>query len=153
MHYCDYDSPLGNIMLASDGESITEIRFVPSQGRRDALAVFIAASKWLDDYFGGSSGEPDFKIRLHVPPFAEKVLTALCKVGYGETITYGGLSAVVFGSPRYARAVGCAVGSNPVAIAVPCHRVVAAKGLGGYEYGTAAKSALLDLERANITLK
>jgi methylated-DNA-[protein]-cysteine S-methyltransferase len=81
----------------------------------------------------------------YLPDFTQRVLTALLAVPHGQVITYGGLAQQA-GSPRAARAVGGAVGRNPIPVIVPCHRVVAGNGIGGFGLGLACKRALLDLE-------
>jgi methylated-DNA-[protein]-cysteine S-methyltransferase len=86
-----------------------------------------------------------------IPPFHQRVYTAARDVGIGETVTYGELARRV-GSPKAARAVGQALGANPFAIIVPCHRIVSASHLGGFTAhgGTATKQRLLEIERAIV---
>ena len=84
--------------------------------------------------------------------FQESVWEELCRIPLGQTITYGELSKRVTGDTKASRAVGRANGTNPIALIVPCHRVVGANGsLTGYAWGTGRKAALLDLERAALT--
>lgn len=144
-----YRSPVGDLWLAGDGWGIAALRFV-GEGVRDGACgcdgCFEEAVRWLDCYFAG--GEPGFvpRLQLRGTEFQRRVWRELLAVPHGHTVTYGELARRVgCGS---AQAVGQAVGSNPVAIIVPCHRVVAADGLGGYAYGTALKRRLLDLEHA-----
>ena len=101
----------------------------------------------LREYFAGKRTEFTVPVDLSaVPPFTRKVLTALLRGPHGETTTYGALARRV-GKPGAARAVGQAVGSNPVPVIVPCHRVLAANGrLGGFSLGLPVKEALLRLE-------
>lgn len=82
-------------------------------------------------------------------PFARKVLGKLCDVPYGKLTTYGELAARA-GSPRGARAVGGAVGRNPIPIVIPCHRVVAGNGLGGFGGGLPMKRVLLEIEGVDV---
>ena len=107
-----------------------------------------AARRWLDDYLAGRtrSAAPPWELAL-ATPFQKPVLTALvARVGYGERATYGQL-AHWSGRPAAARAVGTALGANPLCIVLPCHRVVGASGsLTGYAGGLAAKRHLLELE-------
>ena len=108
-------------------------------------AIVCQANVALDDYLDGDlNAFEDVPMDLSLrPPFGRKVLESLREVRGGELITYGGLAAVT-GSPYAARAVGGAVGSNPIMIAVPCHRVVAADGsLGGFSGGLGVKRWLL----------
>ena len=153
-------TPLGEVSLASDGEALTGLWFagqrydggsLPGDFSRPDLPVFASALRWLGIYFDGR--EPDF-----TPPLAPAgtsfqltVWKALLKIPYGETVSYGELAARC--GIRSARAVGGAVGRNPVSLIVPCHRVVGADGsLTGYAGGIERKKALLDLERRGIRL-
>lgn len=105
------------------------------------------AARELREYFAGRRREFTVPIDLAAcPPFTRRVLEALCAVPFGTTVTYGDLAARA-GSPGGARAAGQAVGSNPVPVVVPCHRVLASGGRrGGFGLGLAAKRALLALE-------
>ena len=152
-----YDSPLGDILLLSDGEALTGLRFdgpdVPEE--RDPsrpLLIFEETVRWLDLYFSGR--DPGFTpaLRLTGTPFQMEVWALLRTVPYGQTTTYGALArrlAEDCGVPRMsAQAVGGAVGRNPVALIVPCHRVLGADGsLTGYAFGLDRKRRLLDLEQ------
>ncbi len=162
MHYIhSYPSPMGKLLLASDGTALTGLWFVGQQRfargldreaeERD-LPVFQAAERWLDIYFSGR--EPDFQLplRLRGTAFQQEVWAVLCTIPYGKTMTYGEIAQLMAekrGSSRMpAQAVGGAVGSNPISIMVPCHRVVGANGsLTGYAGGLERKKALLALER------
>jgi methylated-DNA-[protein]-cysteine S-methyltransferase len=106
-----------------------------------------AAAKELREYVAGARSEFTVPVDLELAsPFARKVLTKLRGVGHGELTTYGALAADV-GRPGGARAIGGAVGSNPVPVVVPCHRVVASGGkIGGFGGGLAMKRWLLKLE-------
>ena len=152
-----YSSPMGMIVLESDGEVLTGLRFVddpkaPQQAietipteTTDTLPIFEKVRQWLDDYFAS-------KRPLNVPrlgpqgtAFQKRVWTALFTIWYGQTKTYGEIAKMV--DCRSAQAVGQAVGANPIALIIPCHRVIAAHGeIGGYEYGTGIKKKLLELE-------
>ena len=81
----------------------------------------------------------------HLPPFTTRVLTALQNVPYAKLVTYGELGGHA-GNPRASRAVGQAVGRNPLAVFIPCHRVVASNGIGGFGLGLECKRALLAIE-------
>lgn len=142
-----YSSPIGALELAFDGPVLTSLHLVPAGSRIPAPASpsNVSAIHWLDCYFSGR--EPDF-----IPPlepqgtlFQRRVWQELLKVPYGQTITYGELARRI--GCRSAQAVGQALNRNPIAIIVPCHRVVAASGLGGYAYGLEIKRKLLNLER------
>lgn len=102
----------------------------------------------LDDYLAGRRRQVDVPVSpLLASPFAQRVLQALRQVPYGATTHYAALAAAI-GAPKASRAVGNALGSNPVCILLPCHRVLRSDGsIGGYAGGVATKQALLSLER------
>lgn len=155
-----YLSPLGPMLLTSDGTALTGLWFrgqkyapaCPEPDRRDRdLPVFAQTRRWLDLYF--SSQAPGFTppLRLEGTAFQRQVWSLLTAIPYGSTRTYGDLAGALAqarGLPRMsAQAVGGAVGRNPVAIIVPCHRVVGSSGsLTGYAGGLDKKRALLRLE-------
>ena len=160
-----YDSPLGGITLASDGEALTGLWFdgqkyfaatlSPEHGEKE-LPVFALADRWLDFYFRGE--RPDFTppLRLRGTAFRRAVWELLLTIPYGQTATYGRIAAALAaqrGLPRMsAQAVGGAVGHNAVSLIIPCHRVVGADGsLTGYAGGTERKLRLLQLEGADLT--
>ena len=145
-----YDSPLGPITLASDGDAVTGLRFGAIEGidtidAIDSVEIFRRTRCWLDLYF--SSQRPDF-----LPPlkpcgtaFQQRVWQDLIEIPYGGTTTYGAIAQRV--GCRSAQAVGQAVGRNPIAIIVPCHRVIGSDAsLTGYAYGIEKKRYLLQLE-------
>lgn len=167
-----YPSPLGDVCLSSDGEALTGLWFdgmrrdVAPGSRSEADTVcavcgrdlFERAVAWLDCYFAG--GRPDFglPIRMGGSPFREEVWRLLLQVPYGETVSYGELSHELArrrgGGVLSAQAVGGAVGSNPILLFVPCHRVVGYDGrLTGYSGGLERKAALLRLEGADPTVR
>jgi methylated-DNA-[protein]-cysteine S-methyltransferase len=161
-----YDSPIGLLALTTDGTALTGLRFEQelrsqkveewkSQSVEESISTFIfqlstskvatLVCRWLDCYFSGHC--PDFlpPLALQGTPFQCRVWQALMDIPYGATITYGALALRV--GCRSAQAVGQAVGRNPVAIIVPCHRVVGGDGsLTGYAYGLERKEYLLRLE-------
>lgn len=168
-----YDSPIGGITLASDGEALTGLWFLTSSvfdnkvfgspsgcdGQKhfgymlpqqheehSGLPVFDETRRWLGVYFSGC--EPNFTppLSLKGTPFQRRVWEALLTIPYGQTVTYGELARLL--GCRSAQAVGGAVGRNPISIIVPCHRVVGASGaLTGYAAGLDRKRALLELEQ------
>ena len=161
-HTHHYASPLGGITLAGRGDALTGLWFDgqrhfgdPPAPDQDASApsVFSEAERWLDLYFGGRI--PDFtpKLDLRGTAFRRAVWEILLRIPYGKTVTYGEIAdriAEQRGLPRMsARAVGAAVGRNPVSLIVPCHRVIGADGcLTGYAGGLDRKKKLLDMEKA-----
>lgn len=160
MRYTDnYISPMGNIVLAGDGTALTGLWFegqkwfgagLTDGAERAELPVFGQTKKWLDIYFGG--GEPAFTpaVALRGSEFQIAVWNVLSAIPYGKTVTYGEIAknlTAVTGRKTSARAVGSAVGRNPVSIIVPCHRVLGADGsLTGYAGGVERKRELLRLE-------
>ncbi len=200
--YATYNSPLGPIVIESDGEVLTGLRFVDENVCSDraergetetgmmewgdasggklmcdkaaaAIPVIVATIRWLDDYFSGkrtknaTMGKPTENAyivkhtenatmgvkadaRIVVKPkgtmFQQRVWQALLRIPNGETVSYGEIAKMV--GCRSAQAVGQAVGANPIALLIPCHRVIAANGnLGGYAYGEQKKKRLLELEQ------
>ena len=144
-----YDSPLGPLALTSDDTALTGLRFGKEDDCVSPLSTFHSplstCIRWLDLYF--SSCQPDFlpPISFRGTDFQRRVWQALLNIPYGETTTYGDLARRI--GCRSAQAVGQAVGKNPIAIIVPCHRVVGSDGsLTGYAYGLERKQYLLQLE-------
>ncbi len=159
-----YSSPMGGITLCSDGYALVGLWFdggkyfgstVTDSTEEKKLPVFEETKRWLDIYFGGA--EPDFTppLSLHGTRFRVAVWELLLTVPYGSTATYGEIAAkLACGrgiSQMSARAVGGAVGHNPISIIVPCHRIVGADGsLTGYAGGIDKKLALLKLEGNDV---
>ena len=153
-----YTSSLGPIVIESDGQAITSLRFRNEQvhaasttqekdGEEAATALPIIKEtiQWLDDYFAGKRPCNVPLLNPRGTDFQKRVWTALLTIPYGETLSYGEIAKMV--GCRSAQAVGQAVGSNPIALIIPCHRVIAAHGkIGGYEYGIEIKKKLLELE-------
>ena len=106
----------------------------------------------IDEYFAGTRRRFDLELRPQGSAFQRQVWDHLVTIGYGTTQSYGQVAAAI-GNPRSSRAVGLANGQNPIAIVVPCHRVIGADGkLTGYAGGMERKRHLLDLERGTPTL-
>lgn len=152
----DYESPLGKLLIASDGEAVCGLWFygqkffkstVSDSVENNDLEVFSKAVKWLDKYFDGKNPEIDFKLKPEGTEFRLKVWKILCEIPYGETLTYGEIASKI-SSVMSAQAVGGAVGHNPISILIPCHRVLGANfKLTGYAGGIDRKMKLLDLEK------
>lgn len=104
-------------------------------------------AKQLKRYFKGEKVEFECEFELNLPAFTKKVLGRVLKIPYGETITYGELAKDLKSSPR---AIGQALKRNPIAVLIPCHRVVAKNSIGGYSWGVEIKKALLRLEGLQI---
>jgi methylated-DNA-[protein]-cysteine S-methyltransferase len=162
IHYRTIDSPIGPLTLAGHGSVLTNLRMVdqtyePSHaGWSPDPGAFADAVDQLDAYFAGELIDFDVELDLGGTEFQQRVWKALLTIPYGETRSYGEIAEQI-GAPGAARAVGLANGHNPVAIIVPCHRVIGAGGqLTGYGGGLDRKQALLELERhrasVNLTL-
>jgi methylated-DNA-[protein]-cysteine S-methyltransferase len=151
---CTLNSPLGDILAAAEGEALRGLWFIgqkhfPAEASSwtqvpDA-PVFKALRKWLADYFGKKNPRWTLPLEPHGTAFQQKVWKLLLKIPYGKTTTYGSIAARL-GSEQLARAVGGAVGRNPVSLIIPCHRVLGSSGLTGYAGGLDKKKALLDME-------
>lgn len=155
-------SPLGEILLSSDGEGLTGLWFVgqkyfaaglPARSEERELPVFERAEAWLETYFGGEIPPAAPRLSPRGTPFQREVWALLRSIPYGQTRSYGELAAELArrrGRERFsAQAVGGAVGHNPISLIIPCHRVLGADGrLTGYAGGLERKEWLLRLEGA-----
>lgn len=162
-----YASPMGRITLASDANSITGLWFdgqknfsetIHGDCEERSLPVFDEAVRWLDVYFSGRTPGNIPPIYIDTTPFRKDVWEILLTIPYGQTMTYGEIAdrlAVQRGLAKMsAQAVGGAVGHNPIAIIIPCHRVVGARGeLTGYAGGIERKKQLLTLENAYMPMR
>lgn len=154
-----YNSQLGMLTLASDGEALTGIWYegqkyfggkLLNEVYKGDFSIFKDTIKWLDCYFAGE--KPDFipKLKLEGSIFRKRVWEILLTIPYGKTISYGEIAKIIGNqnnNKMSAQAVGGAVGHNPISIIVPCHRVVGKNGsLTGYAGGLDKKIYLLNLE-------
>ncbi len=147
-----YESPLGPLTLVGDDDALWGLHFPGRSGPLDEAAhdrePFTEAIGQLGEYFAGERRGFDLSLRLEGSPFQRRVWAALQAIPFGATRSYGALTDEL-ARPDRVRAVGAAVGRTPVAIIVPCHRVIGADGsLTGYGGGLHRKQALLDLESA-----
>jgi methylated-DNA-[protein]-cysteine S-methyltransferase len=150
VRYSVVPSPLGPLLLSGDEEALTGLRFGarPAPGWRRDDERFAPEAVQLGEYFAGERAGFDIPLRLGGPAFDRRVWEALLGIAHGTTATYGELAGRI-GAPGQARAVGSANARNPIAIVVPCHRVIGAGGrLTGYAGGLERKRALLVLEGA-----
>lgn len=145
-----YQSPIGVITLVSDGNSLTELLLaqplIQDPSNKKNLQVFEETCRWLDLYFSGI--KPDFTPSLNPQGslFQQKVWRELLAIPYGQTTTYGAIAKHI--NCRSAQAVGQAIHRNPIAIIIPCHRVIGADGsLTGYASGLNIKQQLLSIEK------
>ena len=160
IHYRTIDSPIGPLTLAGHGSVLTNLRMIdqtyePSRtGWSLDQGAFSDAVNQLDAYFAGELTDFDVELDLRGTEFQQRVWKALLTIPYGETRSYGEIAEQI-GAPGAARAVGLANGRNPIAVIVPCHRVIGASGqLTGYGGGLDRKQTLLELEkrRASVNL-
>jgi len=157
--YAVVDSPVGALMLAGDSQALRILAF--GHGRSgtpdpswqpDTGGLLDPARRELDAYFDGRLKEFRIPLAPRGTAFQQMVWRNLREIPYGETISYGELARRI-GDPRAVRAVGAANGANPIAIIVPCHRVIGANGsLVGFGGGLPIKRALLDFERGERRL-
>ena len=161
-----YDSPVGKLFIASDGENIIGLCIegqkyyldkIEKEGiLKNDLSIFNKTKKWLDRYFKQEKPEiSELSLMPEGNAFRQCVWEFLCEIPYGETITYGDLAKKVAEKLKKpsisAQAVGNAVGHNPISIIIPCHRVVGKNGsLTGYAGGIDKKIKLLEIENVNI---
>lgn len=157
--YTYFESPVGNLLLAGDGEFLHRLSFpsvhsedrVPDHWIRDDTA-FNEVKRQLTAYFAGGLRSFDIPLKMKGTDFQKKVWAALLEIPFGETRSYGDL-ANELGSPGASRAVGTANNVNPIAIIVPCHRVIGSTGkMVGFGGGLETKQFLLDLESPQYSL-
>lgn len=140
------ESPVGILTMKSDGDNLTELCFGDHREGLDACPVLAHAAEQLAEYFSGSRREFSVPLKAEGTEFQRAVWAALRTIPYGTTATYADIARTV-GNEKACRAVGGANNRNPIAIIVPCHRVIGSKGtLIGYAGGIEVKEYLLRLE-------
>lgn len=160
-----YNSPLGGITLASDGEALSGLWFdgqkyfgdtLTENSRQKELPIFKQAEQWLAIYFSGKA--PDFTppLLMKTTPFRKAVWEIMLTIPFGQTMTYGEIAEKMAKqkglSGMSAQAVGGAVGHNAISLIIPCHRVVGKNGsLTGYAGGIDKKVQLLTLEKTDMS--
>ncbi len=160
MLYTTFDSPIGELMAVGDGRAFHGLHM---QEGRTAIKVgggwkavdepFAELRSQLAEYFAGRRRSFDLSLQMRGNPFDQRVWRALQEVPYGETVSYGEIARRI-GEPFASRAVGVANARNPIAVVVPCHRVIGADGsLTGYGGGLERKRLLLDLEAGVLSLQ
>ncbi len=133
---------------------IVEIKFLKSKNnnfRKSQSSEFKKCEKELEEYFSLKRKKFDVKLEIKGTPFQESVWREMIKIPYGKTISYKELATRIK-KPKAYRAVANACGKNKIPIIIPCHRVVASNGLGGYSAGIDIKKNLLEIEGINVRL-
>ena len=152
-YYNLIESPIGQLLVTSDGQSLTGLymenhnggRSISPEWKRDP-SKFLDVERQLSAYFKGDLGKFELDLRMEGTEFQESVWELLKAIPFGETTSYGQLARKL-GAPNASRAVGAAVGKNPISIIVPCHRVLGSGGaITGFAGGIGRKRHLLDLE-------
>ena len=160
-YFTHYTSPVGELLLASDGENLTGLWLDGQKyyaaglnadaAQSDSLPTFQQTKRWLDDYFAGKNPDPTvIPLAPQGSEYRRRIWGLLCEVPYGDITAYGKLAFDYnrkYNCATSPRAVGGAVGHNPISIIIPCHRVIGANDLlTGYAGGIDAKRFLLELE-------
>jgi methylated-DNA-[protein]-cysteine S-methyltransferase len=151
MNVISHGSPVGPLTVVSDGDCLVGLHFArwapPPTALRRSDDVLLKTTRQLDAYFAGQLKSFDIPLKPAGTPFQLRVWSALRDIPFGETRSYGQLASAI-GDPAALRAVGAANGRNPIAIVVPCHRVIGADGsLTGFGGGIERKKFLLRLEQ------
>ena len=160
MYYTYYNSPLGDIALTANDKGLTTLTFISSkniehnnaliigEGYQECPEKFTHVCQQLTEYFASERKEFNLPLAATGTPFQQKVWQVLCTIKQGETKTYGWLAKKI-NNEKAVRAVGSANGANPIALIVPCHRIIGTNGkLTGYAGGLALKAKLLMHEGA-----
>lgn len=152
-HVYFYDTPVGLLRIMDNDSAIIEITFsteAPRKAEEEETPLIAAAAAQLAEYFEGKRREFDFPTEAGGTEFQRRVWQELCRIPYGQTRTYKQIAEAI-GCPKGFRAIGMANNRNPIAVVVPCHRVVGSGGkLVGYAGGLDIKEKLLHLEEAFI---
>ena len=159
-YFTHIDSPIGRLMLTANDRALTGLYFStgdkakqePDPAWQLCEARFEQAQNELNEYFAGARQQFNVALEPRATPFQNKVLAALNLIPFGKVRSYKQIAETI-GSPKAVRAVGSANGSNPIAIFIPCHRVVGSNGaLKGFGGGLDAKRYLLSLEQPQRSL-
>jgi methylated-DNA-[protein]-cysteine S-methyltransferase len=149
-YYDHFDSPLGLMQITASEYAVKSIHFVDTVMPIEVNSITNISKQQLLAYFDGSREKFDLPLDTQGTVFQRAVWTALSRIAYGQTCTYGDIAKQI-GNPKSMRAVGLANGKNPMTIVVPCHRVIGANGkLIGYASGTDKKAWLLSHERESL---
>lgn len=151
-HYAYYDSKIGKLRIAVDGDAVKQIVLMDVKKPLDSAyveqedTVIHEIIKQLDEYFSGKRVSFQMNVQPEGTPFQKKVWAELANIPYGETRSYKDIAEAI-GCPKGSRAIGACNNKNPIIIVCPCHRVIGANGkLVGYAGGIHRKEQLLELE-------
>ena len=154
--YKTMKSPVGELKLVASDKGLAGILWEKENPRRVRLSpvsednnhpVLVEAERQLNDYFSGKRKSFSLKLDFNGTEFQKKVWAALLTIPFAETLSYGQIAKQIK-NPKAGRAVGAAIGKNPISIIAPCHRVIGSTGkLTGFAGGLEAKACLLALER------
>jgi methylated-DNA-[protein]-cysteine S-methyltransferase len=159
MFHCHFNSPFGDILLTANNDGLTSLSFVQGTSAKKAPensehnpTPFIEVCQQLEQYFNGDRTEFTLSLAPEGTPFQKKVWQALSTIKCGETKSYQWIAKKI-ANEKAVRAVGAANGANPIALIVPCHRVIGKNGkLTGYAGGLALKAKLLMHEKAQFKI-
>jgi len=144
-----YMTIIGKVSISDDGEENIDGIYLPSCNLpfRECreCSVLVEAARQIDEYLTGKRITFDLPLKTEGTDFQKSVWNELCKIPYGETASYSDIAKRI-GRPGAYRAVGSACGANPIPLIIPCHRVVAAVGLGGFAGGLSLKRKLMEIE-------
>ena len=149
---CFYDTPVGKLIIGEENGAITRVTWtqLPKEYLQEETALISECRNQLEEYFTEKRMTFDLPLAPKGTEFQQKVWSALQGIPYGEVYTYKDI-AVAIGNPKGCQAVGGANGKNPIAIIIPCHRVIGKNGkLVGYAGGMENKKFLLELEKSHL---
>ena len=157
--YTEMESPVGKLRLVGNEKGLRQLSFANGRHTRGVAREWVRDDepfqevlRQLRAYFRGELKKFDLRLEMQGTEFQKSVWEELRKIPYGETRSYGQVAEII-GNPKAMRAVGAANGQNPIAIVVPCHRVIGSSGsLTGFGGGMDCKKRLLELEKGQITL-
>ena len=150
--YFVYQTPLGRVSIQARDQAITQMRLGSCQldGQNKSTAATNAVATQVQEYLAGKRTEFDLTAAAQGTDFQVEVWQQLCRIAYGQTMSYSQVAEAI-GKPKAYRAVGAAANSNPILLAIPCHRVVGSDGsLVGFASGLHIKRYLLDLEAGKL---
>lgn len=149
-YFDNYDTPIGKMEITASDSAVLAIHFVDEVRAVNANTITDLAKQQMLEYFSGQRREFDFPMQPQGTDFQKRVWSALTRVEFGKTCSYGDIANKIK-NPKAVRAVGSANGKNPMTIVVPCHRIIGSNGsLTGYASGTQRKAWLLNHESPGL---